>query len=468
MSGDIMNTHWSRRARCRARRAAKRGLQRGAVSIVVALSLVALLGFAALSIDIGYIAFSQTRLQAATDAAAMAGAMDLWKSASATAFADAASYAAGQGKNTLPGGVSVTSTSIAGLALSASSVPLPASQAVAGYNGIQVTQQASVPLFFARLFGITTKTISATSKAGAGFGATPYNVMIILDTTRSMSTTTDSNCKNSQGVAQTRLACAEAGALQLLTGLSLAGDNVGLMVFPPIDPSSSGYSFSCSTTEPSVVSSGQNGYSAVAASGTTATYQLSALGGGFLSGGSLSTSSGIVQALGGASSKCSGLSAPGGLGTFYAQAIASANAALTSFSQSQSPPGQNAIVLLSDGIATSSTTQLGNVYGQSGGSSYVYGSECQAAINTAATAKSGGTTIYTVAYLGGESANAPQCGDGSDTLMACATMQSIASSQADFYSDTCSNASSTQNLNQIFSSIAYSLTKARLIPPNAT
>jgi Flp pilus assembly protein TadG len=460
MSGDSMRTHWTRRG--------AREAQRGAVSIMVALSLVVLLGFAALSIDIGYIAFSQKRLQAATDAGAMAGAMDLWKSASATAFADARAYAAGQGNNTLPAGVTVTSTAIQGLALSASSVPLPASQATSTYNGIQVTQQASVPLFFARIFGMSTKTISATSKAGAGFGATPYNVMIILDTTRSMATTTDSNCKNSAGVAQTRLACAEAGALQLLSGLSLAGDNVGLMVFPPISPSSSSYSFSCSSTEPSVVSTSQNGYSAVGASGSNATYQISPLGGGFLSGGQLSTSSGVVQALGGASSKCSGISAPGGLGTFYAQAITSANAALTSFSQSQTPAGKNAIVLLSDGIATASTSQLGNVYGKSGGSQYVYGSECQAAINASTAAKNSGTTVYTVAYLGGEAASAPTCGDGGDTLTACGTMLSIASSQSDFFSDTCTNASGTQNLSQIFSSIAYSLTKARLIPPNAT
>ncbi|WP_322049943.1 pilus assembly protein TadG-related protein [Paraburkholderia bannensis] len=449
-------------------RHSRRARQRGAVSVMVALSLIVLLGFAALSIDIGYIAFSQRRLQAGTDAAAMAGAMDLWKSASATAFADAKAYAAGQGINTLPSGVTVTSTTVQGLALSTASVPLPASQAVSTYNGIQVTQQASVPLFFARIFGINTKTISATSKAGAGFGATPYNVMIVLDTTRSMATTTDSNCKNSSGVALTRLACAEAGALQLLTGLSLAGDNVGLMVFPPISPSSSGYSFSCSSTEPGVVSTGQNGYSAVGVSGSNATYQISPLGGGYLSGGALSTSSGVVQALGGASSKCGGISAPGGLGTFYAQAIASANAALTSFSQSQNPAGKNAIVLLSDGIATASTTQLGNVFGQSGGSKYVYGSECQAAINTAATAKSSGTTIYTVAYLGGEGASAPSCSDGSDALTACGTMQTIASNQSDFYSDTCTNASSTQSLNQIFAGIAYSLTKARLIPPSAT
>jgi len=445
----------------------RRSAQRGAVSVLIALSLVALLGFAALSIDIGYIALSQTRLQAATDAAAMAGAMDLWKSASSTAFTDAQSYAAG-GNNSLPGGVTVTSTSIQGLRLSANSVPLPASQAASTYNGIQVTQQARVPLYFARLFGVTSKTISATSKAGAGFGATPYNVMIILDTTRSMATTNDSNCKNSQGKVQTRLACAQAGALQLLAGLSLAGDNVGLMVFPPINPSSSSYSFSCGTTEPGVVQTSQNGYSAVGASGSKATYQISPLGGGFLSGGQVNTSSGIVQALGGASSNCSGISAPGGLGTFYAQAIAAANTALTNLSKTQTPPGQNAIVLLSDGIATASTSQLGNIYGTASNSNYVYGKECAAAITTAAAAKLTGTTIYTVAYLGGEAANAPSCSDGGDTASACATMKSIATSASDFYSDTCSNAGSTQSLNQIFSSIAYSLTKARLIPPNAS
>jgi hypothetical protein len=57
-------------------------------------------------------------------------------------------------------------------------------------------------------------------------------------------------------------------------------------------------------------------------------------------------------------------------------------------------------VLLSDGIATARPTQLGNVHGKSGNSNQVYGSECQAAINTAAAAKKTGTTIYMVAPSG--------------------------------------------------------------------
>jgi hypothetical protein len=431
------------------------------------------LAFVAVGVDVGYLVYSQKRLQAATDAAALAGAMDLWTSTWSTAQADAQAYAAGQSattSNTLPGNVTVTNTAITGLTLS--SVTLPYAQAVSKFNGIQVTQTASVPTFFARVFGVNSLTISATSKAGAGGGAqaAQYNVMIILDTTHSMNDT-DSNCKNSHGTALTRIACAKAGALQLLTGLTNAGDNVGLMTFPPISPTSSSYSFSCSTSEPNVVQTTNNGYSAVApgaaSSAAVPTYQISSVGSGFLSsGGQANTSSGLVQALGGGS--CGGLSAPGGLGTFYAQAIATAQASLPA-----NPNGQNAIILLSDGDASSTTTQLGTTYGSStlngkANPNYVYGSECQAAINAAASAKSSNTLIYTVAYIGGESASAT-CSDGSDNLTPCGTMQAIATSTAYFYSDTCTNATGgTASLSSIFSQIAYSLTKSRLLPPSAT
>ena len=447
--------------------------QRGAISVLIAISMVALLAFVAVGVDIGYLVYSQKRLQAATDAAALAGAMDLWNDSWQTASGDAQAYAAGQSattSNALPGNVTVTSTTISGLKLS--SVALPYAQAVSGYNGIQVTQQATVPTFFARVFGVKSLTISATSKAGAGGGAqaAQYNVVIILDTTHSMNDT-DSNCTNSQGTALSRIACAKAGALKLLTGLTNAGDNVGLMTFPPISPSSSSYSFSCSSTEPGVVSTANNGYSAVApgaaSSAAVPTYQLSPLGSGFLSSnGDANTSSGLVQALGGGS--CGGLAAPGGLGTFYAQAIAAAQATLPA-----NPTGQNAIILLSDGDATSTTTQLGTTYGSAtlngkANPNYVYGSECQAAIDAATTAKAAGTLIYTVAYIGGETSSAT-CSDGSDSLTPCNTMEAIATSSAYFYSDTCTNATGgTAGLSSIFGQIAYSLTKSRLLPPSAT
>jgi len=418
--------------------------------------MVVLLGFAALGVDYGYLAYSQRRLQSATDAAALAGAVDLWTQSWDTVASDAQAFAAGR-NNSLPAGVVAASAVVTGLKLA--SVTLPYSQAASGNNGIQVTQQATVPLYFARVFGKTQQTISATSTAGVGGGAEQarYNVMIVLDATRSMATTTDSNCKDSKSNSLTRLQCAQAGALKLLTGLTNAGDNVGLMAFPP--QTSSSYNFSCSGKSPTVASS----YSASGLS-----YQVSAPGTGYLgTNGQVSTTSGIVQALGGGN--CSGMPAPGGLGTFYAQAITAAQTSLQSTSSTQNPAGQNVIILLSDGIASSTASQLGSTYNSK------YGSECQAAIDAASAVKTGsGTLIYTVAYLGGEASAAPSCDDGSggldskNKLTACGTMLAIASGSSYFYSDTCSNAAGgTNSLNALFSQIAYSLTKPRLIPQTA-
>jgi hypothetical protein len=460
---------------------------RGAVAVIVAASMTALMGFAAVGVDAGYLVLAQRRLQAATDAAALAGAMDLWTQTWDVAKGDALAYAAAVQQsatnNTLPGSVTITNTTVSGLQLSSATEALPYAKAVSGYNGIQVTQQASVPLYFARALGIGPQTISATSKAGAGGGTQPaqFNVMIILDSTASMNNT-DSNCVIN-GKTQTRFACAKAGALQLITQLTNAGDNVGLMIFPPI---SQAYNFSCGTTQPSTASS----YSAVPTvpKGSTTTptlatgYLLESLGTGYLtSSGLANTSSTLVQALGGKSG-CSGVAANGGLGTFYAEALTAAQTYLSAESSSQTPPGQNAIVLLSDGDATSSTTQLGSTF------SSLAGSECQAAIDAATPIKAAGTQIYTIAYIGGES-SASTCGDSvtttttttttgpngkptttttttttTDPLSPCYTMQQIASSTSDFFSDTCTNANGTSSLGSIFQQVAYALTKARLLP----
>jgi hypothetical protein len=54
-------------------------------------------------------------------------------------------------------------------------------------------------------------------------------------------------------------------------------------------------------------------------------------------------------------------------------------------------------------------------------------------------------------------------------LTACNTLQSIASGSSYFYSDTGSNAAGgTNRLATLFSQIAYSLTKPRSIPQNAS
>src|ERR1700743_686014 len=96
--------------------------ERGAVSVLVALSMVVLLGFAALGVDYGYLAYSQRRLQSATDAAALAGAVDLWTQSWDTAASDAQAFWAGR-NNTLPAGVVPASAVVTGLKLASVTLP---------------------------------------------------------------------------------------------------------------------------------------------------------------------------------------------------------------------------------------------------------------------------------------------------------------------------------------------------------
>ena len=66
----------------------------------------------------------------------------------------------------------------------------------------------------------------------------------------------------------------------------------------------------------------------------------------------LNTSSQVVIAAGGSGvSGCTGISAPGGEGTYYAQVIYAAQAALIA-QQTANPGSQNAMIILSDGDAT--------------------------------------------------------------------------------------------------------------------
>jgi hypothetical protein len=430
-------------------------LQRGSVSVIAVLSMVALLGFVMFGVDAGWVYYNQMRLQAAMDAAAMAGAEALWSQTWTAAKTQAGKYTAEAGVNSIAShGVTVTAPVYT--AYNYPQNPLPASGAKSGANAIQVSQTATVPLFFGPILGWNTKTIKAISTATAGGGGNQpqYNVEIVIDTTASMGTNDPSSqCKTLTtplGISNpTRFQCAAAGALTLLQGLTNTGNSVGLMTFPPMTSSSN---VSCSGSSVSGLNSIASSYSASGLS-----YQLVSPGNGkgYLSGSNLNTSNPLVQALGGGSCQLySNGQPPGGLGTFYAQAIAAAQAALPS-------TGNNAIVMISDGQASSSQTQLGNTYKST------YNTECQAAISAATTAKNNGTTIYTVQYAGGGSP--PTCSDGSDSMSTCQALYSVASA-GDFYSDTCPSTgsypanASASNLKAIFQQIAYSLTSSRLVP----
>ena len=214
-----------------------------------------------------------------------------------------------------------------------------------------------------------------------------------------------------------------------------------------------------------------------APSGTSPTYQITTYLSNYSStnkaGGALNTSSFLTIAAGGKSG-CSGLKTPGGIGTYFAGAIYAAQSSLIA-AQQANPGSLNAMIILSDGDASSSkVTSSPKANGTAYGSSI---DQCQQAIDAANYAATNKTAVYSIAY------GAPSSGCSTDTsgplkgITACATMRTMASTPGNFYSDATASqnkgqCTSTANpnltLNNIFKQVATSFTVARLIPDNAT
>lgn len=425
--------------------------RRGSVAIMTAGILTGAAGLTALSVDVANVARAQRQLQNTADLAAMAGAANI---TAGTAIATANSYSAAVSDKNASTGLTVTMASGYPMLKCFTSTGVPCSGGSSSANAIVVQQQATVPLYFAPIFGINTASISATSTAGAGGGKpNALDVMIILDTTASMNTG-DSNCSISNA---TREDCALAGVRALLTGFWPSQDHVGLMVFPGLTSSTQvQYEYDCNSSTPSS--------SAIAKYSASPVYQLIALSNDYKASDTtttLSTSSNLVKAARGGASGCQqGLSAIGGVQTFYADAITAAQSALTNNGRSGV---QKVIILLSDGDANS---QSGNM------PSGEYNNQCKEAV-TAAAATTAGTWVYSIAY-GADTSSSGSCSTDSPHTSACATMTSIASDSSKFYSDNsggsggCTSTNSASELVNIFNHIGSSVTMPRLLPNNTT
>lgn len=479
--------------------------QRAQMLPVMALMVVVFMGIVALSVSVGSTYVQSHELQAATNAAALAGAQELPNADAATA---AANYSSGSGDHNNYGNLKNVSM-VSGYpkleCLTTLTNEGVLCVAPASANAIQVKQQVTVPIIFGGLFGgksSTTLTATATASArGTGASVSPYNVAIIVDATASMSNTdSDSQCSTS------RMACALAGVRVLIQALSpcsgalsacgtvtsgtygsgnVAGsvDRVALFSFPNVTTTTAPYDYGCSGTNPTsepytFPTAGATTYTPLgspAASyedvGFSSDYKVSD------TAAVLNTASNYVKAAGGKSG-CKPMGNPGGEGTYYAGAIYAAQSSLIA-QQAAFPGSQNVIIIISDGDASSS--DMGSASTTTG----TYPStkkQCHQAVTAAqnaATANAYGngaipTKVYSVAY----GAAASGCStDTSPSITPCQTMQGIASAPQNFFSDytassgsgTCISASRpTSNLNQIFTIIAGDLTVARLIPNGTT
>jgi Flp pilus assembly protein TadG len=468
----------------------------GQVLPIAGFMLIAFLGMSAVALDMGHAVLLQDQLQNSADAAAMAAAQSLPQT-TATTMAD--SY------SSISGDYNANATQLAGATMASGYPKLlclttlknmgMACTAPANANAVQVAEQVVVHMPFGAFFGHATMALTATSTAAMrGASATPYNVIILLDTTASMSDTdSDSQCNSS------RLSCAETGIQTLLQSLSPCAsslttcgtvtsgnvvnsvDRVSIFTFPNVTVGTASQEYDCSSTNPTAVpytfpSTTATTYAPSGSS--TGTYQITTFSSDYRSSDSstsLSATSNLTLSVGGKSG-CVGMGDPGGEGTYYAGAIYAAQAALLA-EQAANPGSQNVIILLSDGDASASSAQMASGASTTSGVYPSTKNQCSQAITAAKAATAAGTRVYAVAY-GAESSGCST--DTSGTYAGttpCQTMQNIASATQYFFSDYTQSGSSsscisssqpTSNLNQIFTEIASDMTVARLIPNNTT
>jgi hypothetical protein len=402
--------------------------------------------------------------------------------------------------------------------------------AAGGYNTFTMTQTATIPLWFGGLVGFRSLGVEAVASAAMRGGAnTPWNIAIIQDTTASMNDS-DSGAQ----CTGTQITCSLQGMQAFLNDLypcglgqtctgsgAVAVDSVSLFVFPAVTSTTASKDYVCNTSDPTIVPYTFPNTSPAYTSGAPAsnlqlpsgdTYQVLGFQTNYKTSDSATTlnqTAGLTIAAGDSgNSKCTGLQAPGGEGTYYAQAIYAAQAALA-VQAAANPGSSNAIIILSDGDATACATGANTTAGGCSTKSQIVATtgtlngtgtsssnpshyqdptypsalgECGQAVLAAQYAAGQGTTVYTIGYgaetsggcLSDKTYSASVTTNGGTWAAGdqpCAAIAAMASAAVNFYSDDGDGCQATAPSNQsltkltaIFRAITNNLSTPRLIP----
>ncbi|HMG86099.1 MAG TPA: pilus assembly protein TadG-related protein [Terracidiphilus sp.] len=469
---------------------------------------VLIIGVAGLSIDLGHAYVCYRQLQASTDAAALAGAVELGNGTATqgSVTTQVGLYASTTGGANFDTNLPSPTVSVTFSCVSDSNMVQASCQdSNTGYNVIHVTQTATIPTFFIRVLsaiGINpAKSLKLTSTASATMASgqnDQVNVAMVVDATASMNTNdTDASC------GQTRIYCALQGVRTMLgllapcsastsksTATCVPYDQVSLFTFPTIQANTTTYDTDCSGTAPTILpyTTPVKGATWSAPTGTAGTYQLTTYTSNWTSsnqvGGALSSSSSLVNGVGGPTGSCSGIDSVGGDGTYYAGAIYAAQSSLVA-AKAAAPGSRNIMIILSDGDASASSGKMqsppGTNVGHNGNTYPSLDDQCHQAITAAQYATANGTTVYSIAY--GASSSGCSTDTGGLSISPCQAMAQMSSGYVspsnapDFYSDAtasqnkgqCTSASNPNlSLTGIFGNISAQLTRPRLIPNNVT
>ena len=343
--------------------------ERGQILAVVALALVALLGVAAFSIDVGYAYYAKRQLQSATDAAALAGAQDLPNAT--TAIATATNYAQDNTPANLSFNFTYTTT------CTATAVVATGCVSTVNPNQLTVAGTASTNTWFAKIFGINHFDVSTHANACSPCSSTPVDIVIAVDRTGSMCSPTDSsgNCID--------LDNAKDGIRTMLTNLNPPYAQIGMVAFPPVQTTSTS---PCAAPYNSLGGNGYDGFDSPSRG-----YLTDAIASDYKTGTALNTSSGLyLHTDDGPATSC----IEAGGNTSYSEALRQARAELAAHGRPNVP---DYIVFLTDGEAN-----IGSVYSATDPTYYPGNpddqSPCHTAINLANQYKSEGVTIYSIGY----------------------------------------------------------------------
>lgn len=525
----------------------------GQTVVILVVVMSAVMSLAGAAIESAHVYYAYRLLQASTNASALAAASqmpDIGVSSSpisGTAFYSLHQYSSETGKlnatnlltsDTISANFYCSSSTVSStLNVGCQTPPTGEGSCTTGStcNAVTATQTATIPLWFGGLFGFRSLNVSAVATAAmAGGSNTPWNIVIILDSTNSMSQSDGgTQCSSS------KIQCALQGVQLLLgdlypcmlgqtctntTGVTPV-DSVSLFVFPAITTGSASKDYTCPTSNPTAVAYTIPNASPAYTAGTAPasnlmlpsadTYQVL----GFADNYKITDASGLDQAIkiviaAGDSgvTGCNGIQAPGGEGTYYAQVIYAAQAALAS-QQTNNPGSKNAMIILSDGDATACASNAntsaggcntksnivateGTLNGTGSSTSVVYPSplgECGQAVLAAQYAANQGTAVYTIGY-GSENTGGNASGSNAHCVSdktysasvttnggawapgdsPCQALAAMASTPVNFYSDDGAGcvASSPSNANitkltNIFHAITNHMTVPRLVPLNA-
>jgi hypothetical protein len=347
----------------------------GQILPLVVIALVALLGIAAFSIDVGYAYYAKRQLQAATDAAALAGSQDLPDVAKA--IATATSYANANTPANLANSSFTYTAKCTNTAVLAGGC-----QDSVNPNALVVSGTASTNAWFAKLFGIDHFNVSAHASACSPCSSNPVDLVIAIDRTLSMCRPTG------PGGTCTDLDNAKDGVRTMLGILNPPSTQIGMVAFPPVQSSAAD---ACAAPYNSLGNNGYDGYDS-----PDRRYVTDTISGDFKDSlGALNPTSGLyLHTQDGPQASC----IQAGGNTSYSEALRQARAELEAHGRPDVP---DYIVFLTDGEAN-----IGSVYGP-GDATYPPGNAddqqpCHTAVNLANAYKAEGVTIYSIGYaLGG-------------------------------------------------------------------